>query len=56
MKTQNTKLTFRKNAVLELNDNKLNEINGGTSPTTIVVSFVASVGFSYKVAKDVLED
>jgi len=40
MKTQNKKLCLIKNSVLELNDNKLNSVNGGsiTSITSISIS------------------
>ena len=30
MKTQNTKLAFGKNSIVELNDTELNTINGGS--------------------------
>jgi hypothetical protein len=32
MKTQNNKLDFRKNSVVELNDTQLEDINGGSTP------------------------
>jgi len=33
MKTRNKTLTFKKNAVVELNESHLAHINGGSSPT-----------------------
>ncbi len=37
MKTQNvnSKLKFDKNSLVELNDNQLNDVNGGSSPFCI---------------------
>jgi hypothetical protein len=43
MKTQNTKLEFKRNSIVELNDNQLNDVNGGTSPLTITSSPVCSI-------------
>ncbi|RLJ63307.1 lactobin A/cerein 7B family class IIb bacteriocin [Lacinutrix venerupis] len=37
MKTQNTNLAFNKNSVTELNDNQLQDVNGGTSPVCVGV-------------------
>jgi len=45
MKTQNTKLVFKKNSISELNTKQLNQINGGTVislspmlPLSIIIS------------------
>lgn len=56
MKTQNvnTKLTFSKNSVLELNDTHLLYVNGGSSKTilapiisiSIIVSVITIVGIN----------
>jgi len=43
MKTQKQKLEFHKNDVLELNDNQMLDVNGGTSPTHIICSIVLSI-------------
>lgn len=45
MKTQNTnKLTFTKNALAELNDSQLNEVQGGSVVTgTIAVSIALAI-------------
>jgi len=44
MKTQNvnSKLKFDKNSLVELNDNQLQDVNGGSSPfcTGIIVSLL----------------
>ncbi|RLJ63310.1 lactobin A/cerein 7B family class IIb bacteriocin [Lacinutrix venerupis] len=42
MKTQNTSLAFNKSSVTELNDNQLQDVNGGTSPvcTGIIISLL----------------
>jgi hypothetical protein len=54
MKKQNGKnnLTFNKSVVTELNDNLLNDINGGSTPAC----FVASVMLSYVIVRDALAD
>lgn len=38
MKTENKKLKFCKNSIVELNDAQLSDVNGGTSITTTVFS------------------
>jgi len=39
MKTQNTnKLAFAKNSVVELNDDQLNTVNGGSITVTLIVT------------------
>jgi hypothetical protein len=46
MKTQNNKLNFKKNSIVELNDDSMNSVNGGSTPTIlsiIVVSIVVSI-------------
>lgn len=45
MKNKNviTKLAFNKNSVIELNDNMLTEINGGSTPVC-VASIASSAG------------
>ncbi|WP_082041738.1 class IIb bacteriocin, lactobin A/cerein 7B family [Lacinutrix sp. Hel_I_90] len=35
MKTQNKNLAFNKSAVVDLNDNQLMDVNGGTSPLCV---------------------
>lgn len=54
MKTQNNKLIFKKDSVLELNETQLVNIDGGSTPAcvTVVIAFVASLNFSYNVSKD----
>ena len=44
MKTVNTnsKLAFAKNSLVELNDNQLNDVNGGGTPV-IIVSIMITV-------------
>lgn len=44
MKKQNqiNKLAFNKNAVLELNDNSLSEVNGGSTPACVVLVVYAA--------------
>ncbi|MBN9283346.1 MULTISPECIES: class IIb bacteriocin, lactobin A/cerein 7B family [Flavobacterium] len=44
MKTVNTnnKLAFAKNSLVELNDNQLNDVNGGGTPV-IIVSIIITV-------------
>ena len=42
MKTQNTNLAFNKSSVTELNDNQLQDVNGGTSPIFISITIVTS--------------
>lgn len=51
MKTHNKTLDFTKHTVIELNDQELFEIDGGTSVTCVVV-FVASLNFSFQVSKE----
>jgi len=44
MKTQNTnKLAFAKNAIVELNDAHLMEINGGSTPTVTLAIITVAV-------------
>jgi bacteriocin-like protein len=43
MKTQNTKLSFEKNTISELNDKTLNNINGGS--WTIVESIIRATTY-----------
>ena len=44
MKTQNNKLAFNKSAVVELNDDQLQDVNGGSTPGCyLVISFLVSV-------------
>jgi len=45
MKTPNTnKLGFAKNSLVELNDNQLQDINGGLTPTlSLVVSITVAI-------------
>ena len=38
MKTPNTKLNFKKDSIVELNDNQLKDVNGGTSSALTVLS------------------
>ncbi len=39
MKTQNTnKLAFAKNSIVELNDDQLNTVNGGSITVTLIVT------------------
>ncbi len=40
MKTQNvnSKLKFDKNSLVELNDNQLQEVNGGTLTVTLIIT------------------
>jgi hypothetical protein len=54
MKKQNTsnKLAFNKAVITELNDNLLQDINGGSSPAC----FFASVGLSYMIVRDAMAD
>ncbi|UUC46199.1 class I lanthipeptide [Flavobacterium cerinum] len=51
MKTQNTnKLTFSKNALAELNDNQLNEVQGGSSAVltgTIAISVAMAIYYEW---------
>ncbi|WP_166921615.1 class I lanthipeptide [Flavobacterium poyangense] len=45
MKKQNAtnKLAFNKVAVVELNDNQMNDVDGGTTPVcTVVVSYLVA--------------
>ncbi|WP_082041739.1 class IIb bacteriocin, lactobin A/cerein 7B family [Lacinutrix sp. Hel_I_90] len=35
MKTQNKNLAFNKSSVVDLNDNQLMDVNGGTSPLCV---------------------
>jgi hypothetical protein len=44
MKTQNNKLNFKKNSIVELNDDSMNSVNGGSTLTSIIIaSIVASI-------------
>jgi len=45
MKTVNTnnKLAFAKNSLVELNDNQLNDVNGGGTPVIIVSIIIVTV-------------
>lgn len=43
MKTQNAKLVFKKNNVTELNDNQLNDVNGGGTPVTVTYGIYLTV-------------
>jgi len=54
MKTQNTKLTFRKDSLVELNETQLISIDGGSSPAcvTVVVAFIGSLNFSFNLGKE----
>ncbi|WP_452598709.1 class I lanthipeptide [Pontimicrobium sp. MEBiC01747] len=40
MKTQNKKLAFKRSAIVELNDKKMNEISGGTSAPCIIIGTI----------------
>lgn len=42
MKTQNvhSKLKFDKNSLVELNDNQLQEVNGGTLTVTLIIPII----------------
>ncbi len=42
MKTQKNKLAFAKNSIVELNDERLNEISGGSTIALGVSLFVAT--------------
>ena len=50
MKSQNTnnKLTFNKSSLTELNDNQLNNIEGGTSPLSIAVGVTVGIYIYYE--------
>jgi len=41
MKTQNTKLAFKKNSLVELTESQLLEVDGGTSPPCAATAFYA---------------
>ncbi|WP_417291543.1 class I lanthipeptide [Corallibacter sp.] len=57
MKTQNNKLAFNKSSIVELNDQKLLEVNGGTSPLSIAVSVAVSVYTYYETGtKEVVKE
>ncbi len=49
MKTQNAnKLAFAKSSLVELNDNQLNDVNGGTTPVCVGVI----IGLTMSIAID----
>ena len=41
MKTQNAKLNFRKDSIIELNEAQLLDVDGGTSPVCFYVGYAA---------------
>jgi len=43
MKTQNTKLVFKKDSVVELNEKDLNDVKGGSTFTLIVIPLVTTL-------------
>jgi len=44
MKTQNNKLDFKKRSLIELNDNQMLDVQGGSTPAIIVSANVSSAG------------
>ncbi len=48
MKTQNTKLNFKKDSIVELNENELQAVNGGTTIGSIIATIM--------ITKDILND
>lgn len=55
MKTQNVnaKLAFNKSSVLELNDEQLNNVNGGLTPTVTTFYLVTGFGVSFAVSNTI---
>jgi len=54
MKTQTRKLDFRKDSIVELNNDQLKTVNGGTSPLAISISIAVSVYTYYETGTDVI--
>ena len=46
MKTQNNKLRFNKNTMVELNNNELLDVNGGTS--TFCLGIIVGMAITFK--------
>lgn len=49
MKTQKNKLAFTKHSITELNDTKLLEISGGTSPACAIATIAAAAAVAVAV-------
>ncbi|WP_290701561.1 class I lanthipeptide [Lacinutrix sp.] len=43
MKKQNRNLSFNKSSLIELNDGQLQDVNGGSTPTTITIGITISL-------------
>ncbi|WP_197077347.1 class I lanthipeptide [Lacinutrix sp. Hel_I_90] len=54
MKTQNSKLTFSKNSITELNDSKMLLVDGGSTPACVIsaMNLIAWTIVAYTVTKD----
>lgn len=54
MKTQNIKLNFKKDSIVELNETQLLNVNGGTSPLALSILATIAVYTYYETGTDVI--
>jgi hypothetical protein len=54
MKTQNNKLDFKKNSIVELNDDSMNTVKGGSLTITVSITISITVSIVTRTIDEVL--